>query len=241
MESSLTTWFEWILEFLILNWDETFYSALELLPRTGAETFCLIAAVCQIVGYYLYGKHVLGGETRPNIASWGMWFFGAVVDLVTYDSIRGSHWTTNAAPFACSLGVLGVTLIILYLHVRSRMHGIRPVYQTLEKGDKYFSLFDVSAAIVWMRGYGTLGNFISVGTTVFQFFPMYRETYKNPSVEKPDPWIWWSFAWGFMVVAVAVGPGADSWALYFLPLWYLMLHAIMVPLCLRKVPQTACV
>jgi hypothetical protein len=166
-----------------------------------------------------------------------MWFFGAMVDFVTYESIRGSHWTSYAAPIACSVGVLYVTLVIIFLHIKSVRQGHKPVYQKLEKEDKFFFGFDVSAMIVWMRGFGTIGNFISVGTTVFQFFPMYRETYKDPTVEKAGPWIWWSFAYIAMLSAVAVGPGSDSWALYFMPLWYFMLHAVMVPLCLRKVPQ----
>ena len=98
--------------------------------------------------------------------------------------------------------------------------------------NKYFVLFDVAAALAWIRGHGTIGNFISVGTTVFQFLPMYRETYRDPSVERVGPWVWWSAAYAFMLVAVAVGPGSDSPALYFLPAYYLILHAAMVPLCL---------
>lgn len=216
--------------FLLLLLEDLF----ALIPRTAAEIFSVAAMVCQLAGYYSYGQHVLGGATKPNIASWGMWFFGAVVDLVTYDSIKGSHWTTNAAPFACALGVLCVTVIIAYLHIKSVRRGEARVYQTLEKGDKFYSLFDVGATIVWAKGYGTIGNFISVGTTVFQFLPMYRETYKDPTVEKAEPWIWWSIAYICMLLAIVTGSSASSLALYFLPLWYFMLHAIMVPLCLRK-------
>lgn len=85
--------------------------------------------------------------------------------------------------------------------------------QKLERGDKYFVLFDVAAALAWIRGHGTIGNFIAVGTTVFQFLPMYRETYRDPNVERVGPWAWWSAAYVFMLVAMAVGPGSDSLAL----------------------------
>jgi hypothetical protein len=205
-----------------------------LVPSDAVALLAFASMACQLIGYYLYGQHVLRGSTKPNLASWGMWFFGAVVDLVTYESIEGSHWTANASPFACSVGVLSVSLVIAVMKIRGAMTGRPLAYQKLERGGTYFVLFDVAAVLAWVRGHGTLGNFVSVGTTVFQFFPMYRETYRDPGVERLGPWAWWSAAYVFMLIAVAAGPGWSSPALYFLPAYYLMLHAAMIPLCLRK-------
>jgi hypothetical protein len=220
----------WWSEFLSLNLQHG------AAPSDFVILLAVVSMACQLIGYYLYGKHVLRGSTKPNLASWGMWFFGAVVDLVTYESIEGSHWTANASPFASSLGVLGVSIVIAGMMLRSSLAGQQLAHQRLERGDKYFVLFDVTAALAWIKGHGTLGNFISVGTTVFQFFPMYRETYREPGVERVGPWAWWSTAYAFMLVAVAAGPGWNSPALYFLPAYYLLLHAAMIPLCLRGRP-----
>ena len=62
--------------------------------------------------------------------------FGAVVDLVTYESIEGSHWTANASPFACSLGVLSVSFVIVVLKVKGAIAGDPLAHQKLERGDK---------------------------------------------------------------------------------------------------------
>ncbi len=203
-------------------------------PTSATEFFGIASMLCHFVGFYLYGAHVLKGRTKPNIATWGMWLFGEIVDLITYDSIKGSHWTTNAGPFACTVGVLGISTLIIFQHLRGVIKGTKTEYQPLEKADKYWVIPDVTAFLLWLKGLGTLGNFVSVGTTVVQYLPMYRETYRDPSTEQAGPWIWWSTAYLCTLLAVITGPGAESVALYFLPIYYFAIDAVMIWLCLRK-------
>jgi hypothetical protein len=214
----------------------TLVDLLGYFPKTATELSGIASMLCHFVGFYLYGTHVLKGETKPNIATWGMWFFGEVVDLITYDSIEGSHWTTNAGPLACTVGVLVISILIMFQHVRLRLHGRKVEYQPLNAADKFWAIPDITAFMLWLAGKGTIGNFISVGTTVVQYIPMYRETYRNPQVEQVGPWIWWSAAYLFTLLAVVTGPGAANPALYFLPIYYFLIDGVMVWLCLRKVP-----
>jgi hypothetical protein len=215
-----------------------FVDLLGYLPETATEFFGIASMLCFLAGFYLYGKHVLGGRTKPNIATWGMWFFGEVVDLITYDSITGSHWTTNAGPFACMVGVFVISLLILVQHARYARKKMQVIYQPLEKSDKWYFLPDVSAFFLWLFGKGVIGNFISVGTSIIQYVPMYRETYRDPTVEHVKPWVWWSLGYVCVLFAVITGPGSGNWELYFLPLYYLIMDAVMVWLCLRKIPPT---
>jgi hypothetical protein len=214
------------------------HNLLGYLPETATEFFGIASMLCFLAGFYLYGKHVLHGRTKPNIATWGMWFFGEMVDLITYDSITGSHWTTNAGPFACMVGVFVISLLILAQHARYARKKMQVIYQPLEKSDKWYFLPDVSAFFLWLFGKGTIGNFISVGTTIVQYIPMYRETYRDPTVEHVAPWIWWSLGYACVLFAVVTGPGSGNWELYFLPLYYFAIDAVMVWLCLRKVPPS---
>lgn len=202
-------------------------------PKTAAESFGVAAVFAHLVGYYYYGKHVLSGKTQPNLAAWGMWLFGAIVELVTYDAIEGSHWSTNALPVACACGVLGVSSTIAW-RILHKVPG--KTYVKPELSDYGFVVFDVGALSAWLTGLVTAGvaNFFSVSTTVVQFLPMYRETAKDPTLEKVGPWIWWCVAYTLMLLAVATGTGSWNWWLYFLPGYYLALHLVMVPLCLRR-------
>lgn len=208
------------------------------IPTSATEFFGLASMLCFFIGFYLYGKHVLSGRTKPNIATWGMWFFGEMVDLITYDSITGSHWTTNAGPFACMVGVFVISVLIALQHIRYSLKKVPVTYQPVDKLDKWFFMPDVSAFVLWLFGKGTIGNFISVGTTIIQYVPMYRETYRDPTVEHVHPWIWWSLGYLCVLGAVITGPGGGNWELYFLPMYYFSIDAVMVWLCLRKVPST---
>jgi hypothetical protein len=208
------------------------------LPETATEFFGIVSMLCFFAGFYLYGKHVFGGRVKPNIPTWAMWFFGEMVDLITYDSITGSHWTTNAGPFACMVGVFVITTLIVFQHVRFKIQKRRVTYQPVQKSDWFFFLPDVSAFFLWLFGKGTIGNFISVGTTIIQYIPMYRETYHDPTVEHVQPWIWWSLGYACIGFAVFTGPGSGNWELYVLPLYYFTIDAIMIWLCLRTVPPS---
>jgi len=219
--------------------DNSFLTVLmEYLPETANEFLGIASMLCFLAGFYLYGKHVLGGRIKPNIPTWAMWCFGEMVDLITYDSITGSHWSTNAGPFACMMGVFIISALIVAQHIRLARQKARVTYQPVERSDWLFFIPDVSAFFLWLFGKGTIGNFISVGTTIVQYIPMYRETYRDPSTEHVQPWIWWSLGYACIFAAVVTGPGSENWELYFLPLYYFSIDAVMIWLCLRKVPPS---
>lgn len=209
----------------------------EFLPHSSTEFWGIVSMLCFFIGFYLYGKHVLSGRTKPNIATWGMWFFGELVDLITYDSITGSHWSTNAGPFSCMIGVLVISMLIGFQHIRFAYKKAQMIYQPLDKSDKWYFIPDLSAFFLWIFGKGTIGNFISVGTTIVQYIPMYRETYRDPKSEYVHPWVWWCLGYGCTSLAVFTGPGSGNPELYFLPLYYLVLDGVMVWLCMRNAPS----
>ncbi len=95
-----------------------FINHIGLFSLTITEFFGIVSMLFLLAGFYLYGKHVFTGRIKPNIPTWAMWCFGEMVDLITYDSISGSSWTTNAGPFACMLGVFLISALIVFQHIQ---------------------------------------------------------------------------------------------------------------------------
>jgi hypothetical protein len=201
-------------------------------PSNATELFGSLAFILHLAGYTLYAKEVLVARIRPNVATWLMWLFGALVEFLTYDHITGSHWATSALPFACLIGVASICIAIGIAQWRN---GEDVIYHKPTRGDYSLVGFDVVAAGVWLGGGGAaLANVIAVSTSVVSFIPIWRTTLLQPNSERPLPWILWCFAYLAMTLSVATGSGSSEVSLYFYPLYYLALHSIVLALALKK-------
>ena len=203
--------------------------------ETLATAFGVSAFALHLSGYAVYGHRVLSSSIRPNVASWSMWLFGGIVELLTYDSIEGGHWTSSALPLACTIGISVVCMAVCVASVRDRLRGRSPSHHPPEKSDYLLLGFDISAGFLWSAGFGAaLANFIAVSTSIVTFIPIWRTTFKQPNSEQPLPWLLWCLAYSCMIGAVALGEGTGSLMLYFYPAYYLLLHGVVLFIACRN-------
>ncbi len=202
------------------------------IPKNAAEVFGTAAFSLHVLGYIIYARHVLSEKIRPNAATWFMWLFGGIVELVTYDAITGSHWSTTALPFACVIGVgiIGISITIAQLRNKGRV-----VYHKPTRSDYYLVAFDMLAGALWLLGFSpVLANMIAVSTSITTFIPLWRTTYNEPKSEDPIPWMIWCAAYTMMTLAIMMGNGSGEIGLYFYPLYYFALHFTVIILITRK-------
>lgn len=210
-------------------------SLIEYLPSTAAEIFGVTALTLHLIGYAMYGWMIFHEWGRPHILTWFMWLAGGIVEYATYQAIPGAHWSSNALPFACVLGLGFITLAIIFAQVKNWFRGTEYMYEPPETKDYWLFGFDAGAGLFWWidKWSAAFANFIAVGTSVFTFIPLWRATWRNPDSEHYLPWTVWTAAYMAMFLAVMTGPGAREWELYVYPLTYFVFHAIVVLLCLR--------
>lgn len=208
----------------------------QYVPHTAAEFFGILALTLHLVGYGLYGWSVFHEWGRPHILTWFMWFGGGIVEYATYQAIPGAHWSSNALPLACVMGLGFITLAIIISHFKHWFRGTEYQYESPEIKDYWLFGFDAGAGLLWWGGQwqAALANIVAVGTSVFTFIPIWRTVYQKPDSEHYLPWIIWTAAYMAMFIAVLTGPGSKEWELYFYPLTYFVFHAIVALLCLRK-------
>jgi hypothetical protein len=204
-------------------------------PLSIAEFFGVCALVLHLIAYGLYAREVFHERIRPNVITWLMWLFGGVVELVTYDAIFGAHWSSSALPFACVIGIGGITLAIAYAQLRNyRKKTIYRFHRPIAL-DYLLVLFDLAAIVYWLLGGdAVIANMLAVSTSLITFIPLWRTTYQDPEGEQDLPWILWSCAYLLMIGAVYFGDAPHELGLYFYPVYYLLLHMSIAVLTLRR-------
>ena len=153
----------------------------------------VLIGVIHLLGYWIYYRaSSLHKETNPNTASWSIWAFGSVVNLLTYASMS-NDWVKDILPAVCSLAC--IVVYIAYLQQgKFKMPGLTDIL--------IFST-DIAATIVWLVAKSPLiGNMSCQAGTVLSFIPIIRDTMKDSKDEEPLPWIIWSIAYALDVVLV---------------------------------------
>ncbi len=197
----------------------------------GASSFFL-----HIAAYAWYIRDIIAQKILPNISSWLMWLFGAWIEYLTYNSITGSHWSTSALPFACALGMSSIVLVILLLQINQRRSTSSDIrFVKPEKVDYLLITFDVTAAAIWLFWDAPeFANIVAVSTSIVTFIPIWRSTYKAPTNERFEPWALWSCAYLAMAGAVVLSGNTEiNLAQLFYPLYYFVLHAVVLILAVR--------
>lgn len=200
------------------------------------DIFGISAFVLQLVAYALYAHDVFRSKIRPNVATWGMWFLGGIIELITYQAIEGSHWSASALPLACTIGVGTICLAILISQIRSTFQSSGLIFLKPEKIDYAMAGFDLSAGALWLMGILTASwaNILAVSTSIASFYPIYRTTYDNPSHEKPTSWGIWALSYLAMICAVMTSEDSGEWSLYFYPIYYFILHIAVFGIAFRS-------
>lgn len=189
------------------------------------------AFVLHISAYLLYAYHIFHERIRPNAASWFMWLIGGVIEYLTFNAIGESHWSTSALPLACVVGLVIIFSTTLFLQLRA--HFIHSRYNKVsyhhpDRSDYALTMFDLGAGFSWLYwNIPGIANIVAVGTSVISFIPIWKTTYKK-NEEHPVPWILWSVAYFCMFVAVLIEGGEGTFIKLFYPIYYFLLHFVMV-------------
>lgn len=153
----------------------------------------VLIGVIHLLGYWIYYRmSSLHKETSPNTASWSIWAFGSIINLLTYASMS-NDWVKDILPAVCSLAC--IVVYVGYLRQgKFKMPGLTDIL--------IFST-DIVATIVWLVANSPLiGNMACQASTILSYLPIIRETMKDPRKEKPLPWFIWTAAYGLDVILV---------------------------------------
>src|SRR3989338_389739 len=184
--------------------------------------FGLLAGLLQLTGYVLYYTHVVRVDGKPNPLTWFMFAYGTVLlTIMEFDTMvreavaEGSIESMLAVlvlPIVCSTGGLLDAVKIWRDNYRNTKYwwprewlidwdgldgqafavdlGLTAVYTVLWI---YTLTGDDTTAVHkwWVIGLLLASN----ATTIPNFVPMLRQTFKSPHEEHPLPWLVWGIAY----------------------------------------------
>lgn len=153
--------------------------------------FGVAASVVQLMGYAVYNKHLSKSENTGNGASWAIWTFGSILNLILYKDLT-HDWAKEALPFACSIGC-----ILTFVHIwrKNGMGG-------LEKSDWWILILDCTIVLYWVVTSNSEASLLYQISTIISFIPIIRGLLKGKDRERPLAWGVWTTAYGLMVCAV---------------------------------------
>ncbi len=190
------------------------------------ENLCLVigimAGIIQIIGYVLYMRNAFSGSIFPNPASWSIWAFASILNLISYAEMTGD-WPKIILPAACSVMNMATFLTCLF---KGRLRKLRMIEWTILFLDIVIVLF------WWLSKSATLTNLLLQASTLISFLPLICDVWKNPSIEKPTPWLLWTLGYALLFSIVLLRWKKWEDAVY--PLLCLILHGIVLYACTFK-------
>lgn len=160
--------------------------------ETISVTISFVAGALQLLGYWFYNRGIFRGEIKPNASSWFLWSIGSLIATISYGSVS-EDWVKNILPITCSVACICTLLLSLWIGNFSRP----------DKWDVLVIFLDVIVVVFWMTTeMEKLANLFLQFDIILSFWPMVRETYKNPKNERLTPWLIWNMAYMAMLVVV---------------------------------------
>ena len=186
----------------------------------------ILIGVTHLFGYWTYYRtSTLYKETSPNTVSWSIWAFGSIINLLTYSSMS-NDWVKDILPAVCSFCC--IVVFVGYLR--------QGKFQKLGRTEILIFSLDIVATIVWLVADSALiGNIACQLGTALSFYPIIRETLKDPKKERPLAWIIWSTAYGLDIVLVIMR--WTQWGDVVYPATCLVLHVLMAIISTKRRSQ----
>jgi len=173
-----------------------------------------VAAPLHALGFVLYAKQALKGESAPQIVSWGLWAFLATLNALTFRQMSDN--VTALVSLTGSAGCIILFIYVLFIGKFTKMTRSEGVQLTA----------GVIAIFVWMNTNATIANVLLVGIALGSFTPTFRAVLKNPYAEKPAPWWLWGIAYLFTTIFTFLF--RDGWtAKMIMPITLTALHGIV--------------
>lgn len=103
------------------------------------QNLVFVGAAAQVFGIYLYIKDIFHGQTKPNLATWTLWFVAPMVATAAALS-KGVRWSVLPL-FLAGFGPLAVIVASIF-NKRSYWH--------LRKLDYICAALSVAALLLWV-------------------------------------------------------------------------------------------
>ncbi len=192
----------------------------------------LLAALLQACGYFVYVTQVLRKEIRPNASSWTMFAYGTTL-LLVLELDRGAQLSLLALPAVCAISSI---TIAMYCHFRGgRFWPKHAIDQMSFVLDVLITIVYITGWILLTRGNITPDQKETIDLTLLvcwnigiltAFFPLLREVYHHPHLERSLPWVIWSCAYATLVVTTLVSVGGVNELLLY-PLINMIVHVFV--------------
>ncbi len=175
----------------------------------------VFASILQILGYIEYGRQVFSNRIRPNIASWGIWAFSAILESTSYIFLS-EDWVKNLLPFSCALSA-----ILFFLIAFKKGHFSKP-----SKFELYIVGLDFLILIVWfLTKSPLLANVLFVVSAIISFIPIFKNCFIKPEDENALPWLIWAIA--YLVMSITVLLRWSKWEDFIYPFTFFILHVLI--------------
>ena len=166
---------------------------------------------------------MIRGTSQPNSATWTLWAFITVLNLVSY-AVMSGDWVKSILPFASSLACILTFLFALYKGKLSK----------IDLWDGIALFIGIASIIVWWYlKSATYANLILQASIAVSFVPTYRGVWLNPLKERSFPWYIWSFAYSLNIIVIVLR-WRDQYQDLVYPINCLILHALVGVLTKRK-------
>lgn len=182
----------------------------------------VIAGLIHVIGFAVYNKQMIRGQSIPNSTTWTLWTFLSTLNCLTYLDASGD-WIKALLPIASSLATIIVFLLAIKKGKLSRLDNLEKILLSL----------GLLSAVVWYYFHSaTKANMILQVCIIISFVATFRSVWKKPKSEKAMPWFIWSSAYT-LSITVVLSRWQNQWIDLLYPINCLILHAIVGILTFR--------
>lgn len=183
----------------------------------------IMAALLHGVAYVLYNIQAKKGKSKPNIATWVIWAFLAILNAFFFHKMSGDFVT--ALQFF--MGSVACTVTFFYVLITGKF--------SWPKSDEWavLALGLVASLVWWIFKSATGANMVVVIAFLISFFPTFKGVWQDPFKEAPLPWLIWTVAFLITTSNVILRWNEQPLALV-IPIVLFMTHGGIAILCTNK-------
>lgn len=184
------------------------------------------ASAVDLVFSYFYNRDQIHNRNNPNLVSWVLWSFVTVIETTSHGSLTGD-WIKTTTLITDALFVGITTLILLF-------RGVKGNLTSLSSWDKLAIIIGIISLLVWKFSSVLTANVIIQFAYFLAFLTTYIGVWKDPSREPAKIWFVWTAVFFFGGVVVVLLRWNGQWEDLISPVIYVILHAIVGVLALRR-------
>lgn len=186
-------------------------------------TLGLTAAVLHGAANLLYARQTRDGTSQPNIASWAVWAFLAILNALSYWAMCGS--ILLAAQYLT--GAVACLIVFSYALCTGKLSKPGWVEVTV-------LVLGTAAVLIWWINWSAAdADWLVFLAFLISFVPTYVGVIRDPHKEAPLAWLVWTAACA-LTVANVIEQGKGGTQAIVVPAEMLVLHVGVACLAQRK-------